>query len=227
MESKLYKNYRVCKSCGKELPLNPKFYRRNLKDGHYIFHLTCKDCENHLKEMPEWKDGKLLCHRCHEYKDESLFTPNNTNNSERHFRRHICNNCNAERQREHDIVLELDSKLEKCLRFRFLGARDRAIKQNIPFNLELQYIIDLWSSQNGICALSGLPMTFELKQGRVPTNVSIDKIDRTLGYIKGNIQLVCMVCNQIKSDLTEIEMYNFCKNIVKNYENKNNINTDK
>lgn len=227
MKSKYYKNYRTCKSCGNELPLNPQFYRRNLREGHYIFHLICKDCENVIKKMPEWKDGKLLCHRCREYKDEVLFTSNNTTNSERHFRRHICNKCNAERQREHDIELDSDIKLVKCLRFRFLGARDRAIKNNIPFNLELQYIIDLWNSQNGICALSGLPMTFELKQGRVPTNVSIDKIDRTLGYTKGNIQLVCMACNQIKSDLTELEMYNFCKNIVKQYESKNNINTNK
>lgn len=37
----------------------------------------------------------------------------------------------------------------------------------------------------------------------------------------GNIQLVCMACNQIKSDLSESEMYNFCKNIVEVYENKN------
>jgi hypothetical protein len=125
------------------------------------------------------------------------------------------------------LSLEGEAKLKKCLRHRLLGARDRAIKQNISFSLDLESIIDLWYAQNGMCALSGLPMTFELKQGRVPTNVSIDKIDRTLGYIKGNIQLVCMACNQIKSDLTDAEMYNFCKNIVKNYENKNNISTNK
>ena len=68
-------------------------------------------------------------------------------------------------------------------------------------------------------------MTYLLKEGRIPTNISIDKIDRTKGYTIGNIQLVCMACNQIKSDLTEEEMYNFCKKIVEIYENKNNKNT--
>jgi len=62
-------------------------------------------------------------------------------------------------------------------------------------------------------------MTYELKCGRTPTNVSIDKIDKSKGYVTENIQLVCMACNQIKSDMSEDWMYYFCKNIVDNYEN--------
>ena len=85
----------------------------------------------------------------------------------------------------------------------------------------LDYLLDLWDKQNGICALSGIKMTYELKKGRTPTNVSIDKIDRTKGYIIGNIQLVCMACNQIKSDMSEELMYYFCKKIVEHYESKN------
>lgn len=40
---------------------------------------------------------------------------------------------------------------------------------------------------------------------RVPTNVSVDRINSNLGYIKGNLQLVCMAVNQIKY---------FCKSIL-------------
>ena len=46
-----------------------------------------------------------------------------------------------------------------------------------------------------------------------------DRIDKTKGYIIENVQLVCMACNQIKSDMSEDWMYYFCKNIVDNYEN--------
>lgn len=226
MKSNEYKNYKTCPVCGETLPASREYFKRMVVQGKEIFHNVCKRCEDIVKLEKEWKDGKLLCHRCGEYKNEECFTQNSTNII-RHHRRAECKECYSSRQRDLHLNLEDNVKLEKCLRWRFLSARDRAVRQNIPFNLELQYIIDLWNFQNGICALSGLPMTFELKQGRVSTNVSIDKIDRTFGYIKGNIQLVCMACNQIKSDLTEIEMYNFCKNIVKNYENKNNINTNK
>lgn len=225
MKSKSYKNYRECPICKQVLPLTRDCFKRYGNVGGY--HQVCKECEKQLDIEKEWKDGLLLCHNCLQYKTEDNFTPNSTKSVIRNNRRHICKECATKRQRNHDLELSDNEKLEKCLRWRFLAAKDRAVKHNISFNLELQYILDLWDSQKGVCALSGLPMTFELKQGRISTNVSIDKIDRTLGYVKGNIQLVCMACNQIKSDLTEIEMYNFCKNIVKNYENKNNINTTK
>lgn len=221
MKSKFYKNYRECPVCKQALPLTRDYFMRYGSNTGY--HQVCRECEKKADIENEWKDGLLLCHDCLQYKDESEFSAHGSTNPVRHNRRHICRSCTTERQRKHDINLENGKKLEKCLKHRLLGAKDRAAKQNIPFDLELQYIIDLWHIQKGVCALSNLPMTFELKQGRTPTNVSIDKIDRELGYIKGNVQLVCMACNQIKSDMNEHEMYNFCKNIVKCYEDKNNI----
>jgi hypothetical protein len=75
---------------------------------------------------------------------------------------------------------------------------------------------ELWNKQNGICALSGIPMTYCFDSGRVPTNVSVDRIDSTLGYIRGNTQLVCMAVNQMKSDLTIEQLKYFCKSILEN-----------
>ena len=63
-------------------------------------------------------------------------------------------------------------------------------------------------------------MTYDLFKGRTPTNVSIDKIDSTKGYTKNNIQLICMECNQMKSDITEDELYDFCKSILENLDKK-------
>ena len=219
------KKFKVCDSCGENLPYNRVYYRRFGVNKGMIYHTTCKKCEDIYKHMQEWKDNKLLCHKCHQYKDESEFSANATKSKVRHNRRNICRDCYTSNQKQHNLNLSDDKKLAKCLLFRFLGARDRALNKNIAFDLTYDYIVELWNKQNGICALSGIPMTYTLKEGRTPTNVSIDKIDRTLGYTQGNIQLVCMACNQIKSDLTDLEMYNFCKRIVEQYENKNNINS--
>ena len=57
-------------------------------------------------------------------------------------------------------------------------------------------------------------MTYYFDSGRVPTNLSVDRIDSSLGYIKGNIQLVCMAVNQMKSDLTVEQLKYFCKSIL-------------
>ena len=225
MKLNTYKNYRVCPNCGQELPLTREFFKRLVTQGKEAFHNTCKKCEEEIKRNKEWKEGKLLCHCCGEYKDELEFSPNGEANPVRNNHRSICKSCTTKRQRERLIKLEDKIKLKNCINSRFLAARDRANKHKIPFNITLDYLLDLWDKQCGICALSGITMTFELKKGRTHTNVSIDKIDRTKGYVIGNIQLVCMACNQIKSDMTEETMYYFCKNIVEQYENKNKENT--
>lgn len=154
----------------------------------------------------------------------TCFTPNGEANPIRNNRKSICHNCNTKNQRERNINLSPSLKLRKCLNFRYLAARDRASKHNIPFNITLDFLLKLWNEQNGKCAISGIEMTYELNKGRTHTNVSIDKIDRTKGYIIGNIQLVCMACNQIKSDMSEENMYYFCKSIVEHYEKCNKQN---
>ena len=222
----MYKNYRTCPICEQEFPLTRIYFKRLVVLGEKeAFHTICKECEKKIKREKEWKEGKLLCHCCGIYKDENDFTPNGNTSPARNGRKSICKNCDCARQRNRDINLKDAIKLRKCMNSRFLAARDRANKHNIPFDITLDYLMELWDKQKGMCALSGIEMTFELKMGRTHTNVSIDKIDRTKGYTVGNVQLVCMACNQIKSDMTEEAMYYFCKNIVEQYENKNKEST--
>ena len=42
------------------------------------------------------------------------------------------------------------------------------------------------------------------------------RIDPSLGYIKGNLQLVCMAVNQMKNDLTIEQLKYFCRSILQN-----------
>lgn len=226
MKLNTYKNYRVCPECKQKLPLARQYFKRlKTPQGKVGFHHTCKECEKRVKINKEWKDGKLLCHCCGEYKEETEFSAKGGIDLVRNDRRATCKSCYTEKQRIRFLSLDPDTKLHKCLNSRLLGAKDRATKHHIPFDLTLGYLQSLWNRQQGLCALSGIKMTYELQVGRTHTNVSIDKIDRNGGYVTGNIQLVCMACNQIKSDLTEDEMYSFCKKIVEHYENKNKENS--
>ena len=70
---------------------------------------------------------------------------------------------------------------------RFHGLKDRAKRKNIECNIDENYLYKLWEKQNGLCALSGIPMTYYFDSGRVPTNVSVDRINSNLGYIEGNL----------------------------------------
>ncbi len=67
------------------------------------------------------------------------------------------------------------------------------------------FIIDLYNRQGGKCAITGIEMTGVKNPSikhRNPTNMSIDKIDPKLGYIKGNIQLTCLWANTGKQQMT-------------------------
>lgn len=67
--------------------------------------------------------------------------------------------------------------------------------------------------------ISGLDMTFKIGHGRIPTNLSIDKVDPSKGYTVDNIQLVCSAVNAMKSDLDYDTFYMFVENIYKNARN--------
>lgn len=58
-------------------------------------------------------------------------------------------------------------------------------------------------------------MTILAGSGRVNTNISIDRIDSSLGYVRGNVQFVCDIVNRIKQDLSQEELYKWCNLILK------------
>ena len=66
------------------------------------------------------------------------------------------------------------------------------------------------------CDVCGLGMTYELGEGRLYTNVSIDQIVPSKGYTIDNIQLVCMAVNQLKSDFSMDVILTLCSAIVEN-----------
>lgn len=64
-----------CDVCGRLLDKNISNFRKySRKTNGLNFHTTCRDCEDRIKLNTEWKDGKLLCHICGEYKEPSEFT---------------------------------------------------------------------------------------------------------------------------------------------------------
>ena len=72
----------------------------------------------------------------------------------------------------------------------------------------------LWEKQDGKCALTGMQMTYKFYEGRVNTNLSVDRINSTKGYSKDNVQLVCMAANQMKNDLSMEEFINMCESVL-------------
>jgi len=81
-------------------------------------------------------------------------------------------------------------------------------------SLAPEYYIELYHKQKGLCALSGREMTYELGNGLINTNISIDRIDPSRDYEKDNVQLVCRQANTMKYVCSADELISWCKDII-------------
>lgn len=84
-------------------------------------------------------------------------------------------------------------------------------------DLDIDYCRGMWESQKGRCAMSGLPMT-SVNGGSMRANmhnVSVDRIDSFQNYKKGNVQLVCMAVNKMKSTFSSAEFVSIARNVTR------------
>lgn len=82
--------------------------------------------------------------------------------------------------------------------------------------LTTQDMIEVLEKQKGLCALSGVPLTCLLEQGKkFKTNASVDRIIAGGEYVKDNIQLVCAALNSWRADTDLQEFIWFCKQVTK------------
>lgn len=214
----------TCKTCGKGANTQKearKLFKRCKLNGKELLNNICKCCEEKELENSEWKDGKLKCRICGEYNDPSNFSKSKSYASSRDNHDYRCNDCKKKQNQERRNNYSDDRKIEALLISRFHGAKDRAKNKDIPFDLTLEFLKELLIRQNYKCAISDLELTFNLDNGRNPFNVSLDQIDPNKGYVKENIQLVCMSVNQLKSDFDMDTVIKICSAVVRN--NKENL----
>ncbi len=81
------------------------------------------------------------------------------------------------------------------------GAKDRAKKNNLPFNLTEQDIKDVWPIDNKCPALD-IEFIIGGHETKNYDSPSLDRIIPSKGYVKGNIQIVSALANNIMSNAT-------------------------
>lgn len=95
--------------------------------------------------------------------------------------------------------------------------KQRSKATNKEFNLDLEYIENLWETSNGKCALSKIDITLRKTSYESADlwSASIDRIDSSKGYIKGNVQFVAYAINLAKSNKDDqiLQFIEMIKNI--------------
>lgn len=101
-------------------------------------------------------------------------------------------------------------------RYHLNNAKRRAKKYNREFDLDLEYLKNIWEKQVGKCAVTKLQMVqkfIHTKKNRTeksPYQASLDRIDNNKGYIKGNIRYVCFMFNIARNNFSDEEVLEFC-----------------
>ena len=98
-------------------------------------------------------------------------------------------------------------KLFSKLRYEVQSGTRRTSRADLTWHINQAHLYNCYHKQDGKCALSGQTMTWLTGQGKVDSNISLDRIDPTVGYEPNNIQLINYRCNIMKHDLCEEELF--------------------
>jgi hypothetical protein len=78
-------------------------------------------------------------------------------------------------------------------RFLWRGAKNRALKKDLNFNIEVDDIII-----PEFCPILGI----KLERFNIKSAPSLDRVDNTKGYIKGNVRVISRRANTMKGDMS-------------------------
>ena len=178
-----------CKKCSARSRLN------NIEIGTHIKHWTVLDGPIYQNHTAYYKV------RC-DCGKELLKLPIEILNPSGYFQ---CASC-AQKENKLEFMIA-NGMIGDLALSQYTRLKKSAEKRNYEFSVSIEYLWNLYLSQDRKCGITGdsIPNIRE---------VSLDRIDSTLGYIEGNVQWVTYRANVSKHTMTMNELYKFCKKVL-------------
>lgn len=164
---------------------------------------TCREC-GATSDKTKFKKGKNLCVPCssqymREWKEKNKERIK-AYRSQPEVRKARQENVRRAVQRSPEAFLRT---LWHHIRKYSKQKRKNLKKAVLVVTITYQDLLDLWQSQNGLCALTHTQMDHVFNSLKT---VSVDRINSSKGYIPGNVQLVCKWVNLAKQDASNQDM---------------------
>jgi len=107
------------------------------------------------------------------------------------------------------------------------SAKKNAKKRGIFFDIDLEYLRSIAPDKCPVFGTTFNWTNWGENEGKAkPNTPSIDRIDSSKGYIKGNVQWVSYLANSMKTNATAEQLIKFSEWIERTYKNdKTNSNT--
>ena len=177
-----------------------------------------------------------LCTSCHVIKFNDNFRIRPSKNKIDTYSSHVCKQCETSYSIDYNILHDKERKnynkirtengkdlemrykraLNHTKQFLLNKAKQNAKIRNREFNITIDDIIIPEK-----CPLLEIPLQINIGKGGAKDNsYSIDRIDSSKGYIKGNIQIMSKLANVMKNSATQKQLITFSKNILKLYKDE-------
>jgi len=167
-----------------------------------------------------------LCKKCNTPKEASNFHKNkNTKDGLSEY----CITCKKEYDityRKTDKIQQLYSsekyrrkklkyKNENYMKVKLITAKLTAKSRNIEFSITEDDFLELPE----YCPLLNVKLDYIYGNGRNLNAASIDRIDSSKGYIKGNVWIISLLANIMKNQASIEELLEFSNNVIKIFKN--------
>lgn len=127
-----------------------------------------------------------------------------------------CNKNSKNKGNPNSLIANNRKDIYTPFRYYYRNAKRRYCE----FDLTLEYLKELWESQKGICPYSGVKLNLSTYTGLKNNPIysaSLDRIDSSKGYVKGNVQYVSICMNYMKCQLTHEQTIKLCQLIADNF----------
>jgi hypothetical protein len=122
----------------------------------------------------------------------------------------LCKPCNSSRVKSQTPEWKMHQRAKQ--RCKFTGHE---------FNIEIEDVII-----PDMCPILNIPLNMNSgKPGAYKNSPSLDRIDNTKGYVKGNIQVISQLANSMKGAATVEELHKFADWINSHYPRQNLTNS--
>ncbi len=128
----------------------------------------------------------------------------------------------GDKRSDYDISRHSGNRNDEYTKFRYhfrnISSRNKEV------SITVQDLKEVWDNQKGICPYLGIKLYLnsysKIKKDPI-TSASLDRIDSSKGYIKGNIQWISRSMNYLKNDMSDQKVLEIIELIYKQKKGSN------
>ena len=138
------------------------------------------------------------CNKCKNFRVISEFRSNTAQVDNLNY---YCKSCDSKITKH-----KQKTNLKSWIGHRLSTAKFRADRSGGDFDLDTDFMVELWQKQDGLCFYTKIPLSFTRKD---MCTASIDRVDSSRSYVRDNVVWCCKAINFMKSNYDYKDLVNF------------------